>query len=118
MPLKNERANEIDGVLTPVFPSTAVPHRTCRWVGYTKIWDLLDYTALASPVGHASKTLDRPLADIGYKPKNEIDAWNWHLWDPVAMDGLSVGSQLVGRRLEEEKVLGAAKVIMEFFIEP
>ncbi|GME48883.1 acetamidase [Neofusicoccum parvum] len=42
---------------------------------------------------------------------NELDKWNWNLYDPESMDGMPVGVQIVGRKLEEEKVLGAAKVV-------
>ncbi|TVY41093.1 Acetamidase [Lachnellula subtilissima] len=100
----------VDILLTPTMPHSAVPHRTCRWVGYTKIWNVLDYTALAFPVSTVSAEKD-PIPSTLYEPRSELDAWNWNLYDPVTMDGHSVGLQIVGRRFEEEKVLGAAKVI-------
>ena len=81
-----------------------------RWVGYTKIWNVLDYTALAFPASTVSAAKD-PIPWMLYEPRNELDAWNWKLYDPVTMDGHPVGLQIVGRRFEEEKVLGAAKVI-------
>ncbi|KAG7419142.1 Acetamidase [Fusarium oxysporum f. sp. rapae] len=99
-----------DVLLVPTMPHTAVPHGSCRWTGYTKIFNFLDYTALAFPAGNASKD-----GDDGYFwdhiPRNETDAWNQQLYDPVAMDGRYVGLQIVGRRFEEEKVLGAAHQI-------
>ncbi|TVY56850.1 Acetamidase [Lachnellula cervina] len=100
----------VDILLTPTMPHSAVPHRTCRWVGYTKIWNVLDYTALAFPVSTISAAKD-PVPSTPYEPRNELDAWNWNLYDPVTMDGHSVGLQVVGRRFEEEKVLGATKII-------
>ncbi|TVY30270.1 Acetamidase [Lachnellula hyalina] len=100
----------VDILLTPTMPHSAVPHRTCRWVGYTKIWNVLDYTALAFPVSTVSAEKD-PVPSTLYEPRSEPDAWNWNLYDPVTMDGHSVGLQIVGRRFEEERVLGAAKVI-------
>jgi len=79
------------------------------WVGYTKVWNLLDYTALAFPVSTVSATKD-PLPSEVYKPRNDLDAWNWSQYNPESMDGHPVGLQIVGRRFEEEKVLGITKV--------
>jgi amidase len=80
-----------------------------RWVGYSKVWNILDYTALAFPVSTVSKVLDS-LSDVPYQPRNKQDAWNWSVYDPESMDGHPVGLQIVGRKLEEEKVLGIASV--------
>ncbi|EFQ25711.1 amidase [Colletotrichum graminicola M1.001] len=100
----------VDVLLVPTMPHTAVPHGSCRWLGYTKLFNLLDYTALTFPAGRASRKLDGDTPPH-HTPRNADDAWNWGLYDPVAMDGLPVGLQLVGRRFEEEKVLGAAQQI-------
>lgn len=101
-----------DVLLMPIMPHTAVPHRHCRWVGYTKVWNFLDYTALSLPAGAVSKELDPKLEALPYyEPRNEMDGWNWQAYDVDSMDGMAVGVQIVGQRLEEEKVLGVAKVI-------
>lgn len=104
---ETESGSCVDVILTPTMSHSAVPHRKCKWVGYTKVFNLLDYPALSFPAGTASKTLD-PLPEDGYTPRNEIDAWNRSLYDPETMDGHPVGLQLVGRRFEEEKVLAVA----------
>lgn len=98
----------------PVMPHAAVKHRTCKWVGYTKVWNLLDFTALVLPGGKVVKSVDPSIDDpavVSYEPRNELDKWNWSLYDPDLQDGMPVGLQVVGRRLEEEKVLGAGRVI-------
>lgn len=95
----------VDVVLMPTMPHTAMTHRSCRWVGYTKVFNILDYTALSFPAGKASK---HDIALQGYEPRNPNDAWNWQRYDAEAMDGHHVGLQLVGRRFDEEKILGAA----------
>jgi len=94
-------------------PHTSVPHRGCRWVGYTKVWNLLDYPAIVLPGG---KVLHDDLStDWSYEPRNELDLRNKGLWDnskeTMASLGLSVGVQLIGRKYDEEKVLAAAKVL-------
>ncbi|KAL4892481.1 amidase signature domain-containing protein [Aspergillus ambiguus] len=78
------------------------------WVGYTKVWNFLDYPALAFPVTTVSKETD--LVDSGYEPRNAMDEWNWKLYDPERMDGHPVGLQIIARKMEEERVLGAARV--------
>jgi amidase len=80
-----------------------------RWVGYSKVWNILDYTALAFPVSTVSMALDQ-LPAVPYRPRNDQDAWNWDIYNPESMDGHPVGLQIVGRKLEEEKVLGIAAV--------
>ncbi|OQO11605.1 hypothetical protein B0A48_03332 [Cryoendolithus antarcticus] len=104
---RSSKGQPIDIILTPTMAHTSLPHRKCRWVGYTKLFNLVDYTALSFPVGRVSKTLDSAGTD-DYVPRNAYDAWNWAQYDSESMDGHHVGLQLVGRRYDEEKVLGAA----------
>jgi amidase len=78
------------------------------WPGYTEVWNFLDYSALALPVSCVSQDTDRIYPS--YQPRNAVDEWNWGLYDPERMHGHPVGVQIVGRRLEEEKVLAAARV--------
>ncbi|KAJ4382601.1 hypothetical protein N0V86_001823 [Didymella sp. IMI 355093] len=104
---------EIDVLLTPVMPHSAVPHRKCRWVGYTKVFNFVDYPAVVIPAGQVSKELDSEAASTMhvYQPRNPLDEWNWNLFDVKAMDGMPIGVQIVARRLHEERALGAAKAI-------
>ncbi|KAL4989034.1 amidase signature domain-containing protein [Aspergillus falconensis] len=99
----------VDVLLSPTMPHVAVPHRSVRWVGYTKIWNLLDYPAITFPVDEVRAGKDVLPPD--YQPRNELDAWNWSLYDAEAMDGHPVNVQVIGKRLEEESVLGAATVV-------
>lgn len=94
-------------------PHSAVPHRKCKWVGYTKVFNFIDYPAVAFPAGQVSKELDSEAAKTmnSYQPRNALDEWNWNLFDADAMDGMPIGVQVVARRLQEETALGAAKVI-------
>ncbi|KAL4967261.1 amidase signature domain-containing protein [Aspergillus stella-maris] len=99
----------VDVLLTPTMPHTSVPHQSVRWVGYTKIWNFLDYPAVTFPVDEVR--LEQDVADTSYEPRNELDKWNWSLYDPETMAGHPVNLQVIGMKLEEETVLGAAKVI-------
>ena len=100
----------VDILLTPAMPHVAVPHRGCRWVGYTKVWNFLDYTAMSFPVSTVSKEIDDPTTG-GYEPRGPLDKWNNDLYNLDTMAGHPINLQVVGRKLEEEKVLGAAQVI-------
>lgn len=103
----------VDALLTPPMPHTAVPHKGCRWVGYTKIWNVLDYTALVIPGGKARQ--EDTKAPWNFEARGEVDKWSLDLWkenrEEMARLKLPVGLQIVGRKLEEEKVLGIGKVI-------
>jgi amidase len=104
---------QIDILLAPVMPHSAVPHRKCRWVGYTKVFNFVDYPAVVLPAGQVSKELDGEAAKAmnAYHPRNALDEWNWNLFDIDTMNGMPIGVQVVARRLQEEKALGAAKAI-------
>jgi amidase len=108
--MQSKSGRPVDLLLVPAMPHTALPHRhSSRWVGYTKLFNFLDYTALSFPAGKASKNFDEQgNVTAAYQPRNSNDAWNWGNYDIQSMDGHHVGLQIVGRRFEEEKVLGAA----------
>jgi len=48
-----------------------------------------------------------------YSHMNDISRALHELYDADAMNGLPVGVQVIGRRLEEEKVLAGMKVVKE-----
>ncbi|KAH8670643.1 amidase [Ilyonectria robusta] len=102
-----------DIILMPPMPHTSVPHGNSRWVGYTKVWNFLDYTALVIPGGSVCK--EDVAAPWDFEPYGPEDEWNKKLWEDhgeqMASLGLPVGLQIVGRKLEEEKVLAAGKVL-------
>ncbi|KAK2687284.1 hypothetical protein QWA68_013584 [Fusarium oxysporum] len=111
--IQSATGRKVDVLLMPVMPHTAVRHGGCGWVGYTKVWNVLDYTAMVIPGGTIqSGDVDTPFS---YPARGPEDEWNQGLWnkdkDEMAAMNLPVGLQIVGRKLEEEKVLGAAEVI-------
>lgn len=55
------------------------------------------------------KNLDKLPADFNIKKLNGVAQGAYKLYDAEAMHGLPVGVQIVGRRLEEEKVLAIMK---------
>ncbi|OJZ84832.1 hypothetical protein ASPFODRAFT_139197, partial [Aspergillus luchuensis CBS 106.47] len=51
----------------------------------TKVWDLLDYSAVSFPVDEVRKEVD--VQPNGYQPRNDMDAWNWKIYDPHVING-------------------------------
>ncbi|CEL63928.1 Acetamidase OS=Emericella nidulans (strain FGSC A4 / ATCC 38163 / CBS 112,46 / NRRL 194 / M139) GN=amdS PE=2 SV=1 [Rhizoctonia solani AG-1 IB] len=109
--LRSKSGRPVDAILCPVAPTLAAPHGTTRWVGYTSYWNLLDLPAVVFP---SKKPFDASAWESGSKsnslrdkPLNPIDEFVRAQWDPKAFDGAPISLQLVGRRWQEEKLLGA-----------
>ncbi|KAI0691847.1 amidase signature enzyme [Cytidiella melzeri] len=102
---------EIDFILTVPNPLPASPHRgwSNGWTGctYTFLFNILDYTAGVIPVTHLNRLTDQLK---GFAPRNQIERRMYRMYDADQMHGLPVGVQIVGRRLEEEKVLEGMKI--------
>ena len=94
--------------------------------GYTVRVNLLDYTASVIPVTTVDKQID--VWDKSFTPVTEMDKtihencmlslpfWDYlrvlmMLDDPEIYDGAHVSVQLVGRRLQEEKILALTEII-------
>ncbi|KAI9844152.1 MAG: Acetamidase [Sclerophora amabilis] len=101
----------VEAFIMPLAPFPAARPETFKYYGYSTIVNLLDYTAVVVPVTRADKTVD--LVDADYKPINDYDKAVWEHYDPEIYDGAHVGVQIVGRRLQEEKVLVLAEIIGE-----
>lgn len=73
----------------------------------------LDYTSGVLPVTHVDRTLDKLPHDFRIKDLNGVARGVYKFYDPDAMHGLPVGVQVVGQRLQEEKVLGFMRRVEE-----
>ncbi|KAK9456947.1 amidase signature domain-containing protein [Dipodascopsis uninucleata] len=104
----------MDFIIAPGFPHTAVPCESCAWVGYTRVWNGLDYSAAVFPVDKVDKVKDALTEEHkSYVPRNEWDAHNWPLYNPETMEGLPVNLQLIAGRLQEEKLLAGVVRVEE-----
>ncbi|OAP56028.1 amidase [Fonsecaea erecta] len=99
----------VDAVLTPVAPFAALQFEKAMHVGYTPWVNTLDYTSVVFPVTKVDKTIDT--FDKDYQPMNDLDKKIWQEYDPDVQQGTPVGLQLVGRRLQEEKILGIVELL-------
>lgn len=77
----------------------------------------LDYSAGFIPVTFVDKIVDSLPGDFTssseYIHMNDISRDIHNLYDADAMNGLPVGIEVIGRRLEEEKVLAGVKVVKD-----
>ncbi|KAL8763517.1 MAG: hypothetical protein Q9184_000729 [Pyrenodesmia sp. 2 TL-2023] len=93
----------VDAVIAPVAPFAAARPNCYLYYSYSLFVNALDYTACAFPVTTVDKNVDT--VDSSFKPMSEIDKKVAETYDPDIYDGAHVSLQLIGRRLEEEKVL-------------
>lgn len=108
----NSFGNKGDGmdiILTPPNATPAVPHggmaSAAAACGYTFLFNLIDYTAGVMPVTHVDPAKDMLSPSVKVSRMNGVARGAYKHYDAIKMAGLPVGVQVVGRRLEEEKVL-------------
>lgn len=99
----------MDFILTPPNATPAVPHGGMREAasacGYTFLFNLLDYSCGIIPVTHVDPKCDMLSPAVKVKKMNAVAQGAYKHYDALKMAGLPVGVQIVGRRLQEEKVL-------------
>ncbi|KAK5992856.1 Acetamidase [Cladobotryum mycophilum] len=106
-------ANNVDFIIAPPNATPAVPHNgmhdAVSSCGYTFLFNVIDYTAGVLPVTHVDKEKDQLPSNFNISKLNGIAQGAYKLYDADDMHGLPVGIQVIGRRLEEEKVLAGMK---------
>lgn len=106
---ETQDGNGLDALLTPVNALPAVPHGGMKSAaaacGYTFMFNLLDYSCGVMPVTHVDAKLDALPTDVKVSKMNGVARGAYKYYDAQKMEGLPVAVQIVGRRLEEEKVL-------------
>ncbi|KAF4458444.1 fatty-acid amide hydrolase [Fusarium albosuccineum] len=105
----------VDVVVSPVNPSTALPLGTSKYWGYSSIWNLLSYPAIALPAASlvGEKNPAQELAADTYEPKNETEAHIYSHYSAATSEGMPVGIQVVAPRLHETLLMEASKTIEE-----
>ncbi|KAK7538482.1 fatty-acid amide hydrolase [Phyllosticta citribraziliensis] len=105
----------LDAILCPTAPYAAVEHDKFRYVGYTCVYNCLDYSAVSFPTGlRVDKQVDGFSAeDQTRETRNEFDQKTKDEYNVEAIDGQPINLQLVARRLEEEKVLAMAEKVSD-----
>ncbi|CZR68251.1 probable general amidase [Phialocephala subalpina] len=101
----------VDAFIMPLAPFPPPQPGQARYLGYTTIVNTLDYSACAIPVTRVRKDIDQYLA--GYASLNEVDQAIHDDYNPELSHGAPVAVQIVGGRLQEEKVLAFAAGISQ-----
>lgn len=118
----------VDAVISPLAPFAAARPALYTYYGYSTWVNVLDYTSVVVPVTIVDKTIDKKIE--GFKAVSETDQKTQDtckpmivctsysnsnnycsLDDPDIYDGAHVSVQLVGRRLQEEKMIALAKYV-------
>lgn len=79
--LRRWASSEMDALIMPIMPWVGYKPWTWvkshQYVGYSSIWNLLDYPALAMPVTTADRQKDRPDEEWkSHRPRNKGDEFN------------------------------------------
>ncbi|KAI9680954.1 MAG: hypothetical protein M1829_001034 [Trizodia sp. TS-e1964] len=106
---------EYDFLLTVPNAMPALPHGAMRdsvaSCGYTFLFNLLDYSCGVLPVTHVDCGRDALPLGFNVKALNGVARGAYKHYDADEMHGLPVGVQVVGQRLQEEKVLAVMQRI-------
>ncbi|CCG80606.1 putative Acetamidase [Taphrina deformans PYCC 5710] len=118
-------SQKFDGIICPVYPLPAVKHQQTREIlpiaVSTFLYNLLDYAVGVVPVTRVDAEVDSHMAMEDYQGWKGVFhniIYNGMFGEPPIynaneMTGLNVGVQVVGRHLEEEKVLAMMQVLDE-----
>lgn len=101
----------VDAIISPIANSASCQHDRNDYLGYTKIWNLLDYPVVVIPITHVDTTKDE--AHKLNQPYSNRDQDLWNRYDQDKWNGLPVCLGLVGKRLQDEELLGLAKVVAD-----
>lgn len=99
----------VDAVIAPLAPFSAARQGGYTYYAYSSWVNLLDYTGVTIPVTQVDKNVDKKIEN--FQPVSEVDQKTQDTYDPEIYDGAHVSIQLVGRRLQEEKMLALAKYV-------
>jgi amidase len=102
----------VDAILLPTTPYAAVRNGDFKYIGYTGVFNILDYSAVSFPTGLCVDEKVDVVAD-DFEALGEIDATTAKDYDAAAVHGMSISLQLAGRRLQEEKILEVADRVVK-----
>ncbi|KAK7023858.1 putative amidase PB8B6.03 [Favolaschia claudopus] len=111
---------KLDGIIAPVMAIPQVPNGSFRTVfaiaSATALYNLVNSPSGCIPVTKVDPIQDALTAEWSNLPSPSLLERLLYqgkrpIYDPVAMQGMPVGIQVVGKRWEDEKVLGMMEVI-------
>lgn len=117
--LQTSTGRPVDAIISPTAPNLAILPDETRWWGYSSQWNLLDLPGAVFPVtgeGRFDPSVPDDASDtMPSAPRTEEERHYMEMWRTRREDfrGAPVSLQLVGRRLNEEKVLAMLGVVEE-----
>ncbi|KZT51752.1 amidase, partial [Calocera cornea HHB12733] len=99
----------IDAILAPVMATPAPPHGRNAWDFYCEYWNIVDAPCVVLPVTTVDAGVDGREEKWEYRCAEEKIVHE--LYEPERFEGMPVGIQVVGRKLEEEAVLSIAQLV-------
>ncbi|KAI0534154.1 putative fatty-acid amide hydrolase [Xylaria digitata] len=104
------RDNDLDAILMPPAPHTAVPLDSWSTISYTGLWNYLDYPAVVIPVDHVRE--EDSADDVRNAKFGEEDAKLYGLYTgPEPYKDAPICVQLVGYRHADESLANVAAVL-------
>jgi amidase len=103
---------DVDLVMMPVFVGPAPAHDTGIYKGYTSVWNLVDYPAVAIPiplVAHAHGAEE-------YVAKHHIgeeDQYVRRMFENTSFEGAPLGLQLIARKHHDNLLFGALRLLQD-----
>lgn len=98
----------------PAIPAGGMKNCTVAMASYVFLFNVLDYTAGVLPVTFVDSIRDALPSNFKraiYPTLSTVAKGSYDNYDAGKMHGLPVGVQVVGKRLEEEKVIAGMKAI-------
>ncbi|CAI6339842.1 unnamed protein product [Periconia digitata] len=104
----------IDAILAPTTPYAGAPaHGKFKYVGYTGVFNVVDYSAVSFPSGLVvDKEKDKRTDASNQEPLSDYDREVQSSYDVDLAHGMPISLQLVANRLEEEKALAITRAII------
>src|ERR1700759_5497529 len=116
-------------MLGPTTPYATVKHGDFTYVGYTGIFNVLDYSACSFPTGlTVNAEVDtqyhdsEPLSPFDEPVRKKCEYWHYNsdfkypdyvADNPKDVHNMPISLQLVARRLEEEKLLSMLEAVLK-----
>ncbi|KAK5104864.1 hypothetical protein LTR62_002647 [Meristemomyces frigidus] len=102
----------LDAILSPTTPYAALKNGDFKTVSYTGVYNILDLSATSFPTGITANKEKDTYAQH-FKSFGEVDDVTKRDYDAEAVHGMPVSLQLVGKRLEEERILDVTQRVVQ-----
>ncbi|KAI1822675.1 amidase [Xylaria intraflava] len=103
----------IDAVLSPATPWSGVENGKMKHIGYTAVWNVLDYSSMVFPTGLVADSAVDVLSDDAPPPLSDIEEGVRLEYNAENVHGMPITLQLTANRFEEEKCIEMCKLVLE-----